>query len=75
MLETIVQCFPVIDKNNKIESYRILLLPALPDSMERGLVKGIHLRGGFILDMEWKDGKVQKYSIRNPRNNKYQIDK
>lgn len=75
MLETIVQCFPVIDKNNKIESYRILLLPALADSMERGLVKGIHLRGGFILDMEWKDGKVQKYNIRNPRNNKYQIDK
>lgn len=74
MLETIVQCFPIIDKNKRIKSYRILLLPALPDLMKSGLVKGIHLRGGFILDMEWEDGKVQKYSIKNPRENEYWIE-
>lgn len=39
------------------------LLPALPDALRNGKVSGICARGGFQLDMEWKDGKLTSVSI------------
>ncbi|WP_297087364.1 glycoside hydrolase family 95 protein [uncultured Draconibacterium sp.] len=41
----------------------IHLLPALPDAWPQGLVKGLCARGGFVIDMEWNEGKLAKVNV------------
>ena len=39
------------------------ILPALPAAFADGEVKGICARGGFVLDMKWRNGKLQALKV------------
>lgn len=51
----------------------IHLLPALPGNWPAGSVKGLRARGNFVVDFEWKNGKVTKYRISSPQPRPVQI--
>ena len=41
------------------------ILPAIPDQWRQGIVKGLIARGGFVVDMSWKDGQISYLKIRS----------
>ena len=44
----------------------IHLLPALPDEWADGYVEGMVAQGGFIVDMDWKNGQIESAGINSP---------
>ncbi len=55
ILETLVQSH--LDEIN--------LLPALPKALPSGRVTGLCARGGFEMDMDWKNGKLESLTVRS----------
>ncbi|WP_027379581.1 glycoside hydrolase family 95 protein [Chryseobacterium daeguense] len=43
----------------------IYILPALPDSLPNGSVKGLKARGGFEIDIDWKNSKLTKLVVKS----------
>ncbi len=55
MVQMLVQC----------DEGEIRLLPALPAAWPAGRVTGLRARGGFEIDMSWKNGTLERASVRS----------
>lgn len=55
---------PDAQGSNK-HNFLIELLPALPGGWPEGYVRGLCARGGYEVDLEWRQARLQSCSLRN----------
>ncbi len=51
----------------------IRILPALPPDWPEGSVRGLKARGGYTVDIDWKDGAATKIRVNGGRQDGYEI--
>ena len=66
-------CAGVIEMLMQSAEGSISLLPALPEQWKDGHVEGICARGGFVVDMTWKDGCVTALRVTARADGKTQL--
>ena len=67
----LVQSHSILQFDNL--QFTIELLPALPEAWKDGSVKGLCARGGYEIDMTWKDGQVTELQIYGKRSGKVTV--
>lgn len=66
-------CAGVLEMLMQSTPESITLLPALPEEWKDGQVKGICARGGFVVDMTWKDGRVTALTLTARTDNRTRV--
>lgn len=66
-------CSGVIEMLMQSSTNKIVLLPALPESWADGSVQGICARGGFVVDMEWKNREVVSLIVSSLKGGRTEI--
>ena len=66
-------CSGVIEMLMQSSTNKIVLLPALPESWADGRVQGICARGGFVVDMEWKNREVVSLIVSSLKGGRTEI--
>lgn len=58
-------CAGVVEMLMQSTGNTITLLPALPEEWSDGYVRGICARGGFVVEMDWRDGRVTSLYVKS----------
>ena len=65
---------PVVPDETIAKSPYILhLLPALPSAWSKGKINGLRARGGFEVDIQWKDGALVQANITAARDADFRV--
>jgi alpha-L-fucosidase 2 len=67
MLEALIQ------SRWMLEFSELELLPALPEKWCEGSIEGVHVRGGAIVDLRWKAGKIVSMEIHAKSNGAFRL--
>ena len=48
------------------EDDKIIILPALPNEMKKGCIRGLLAKGNITVDIEWENNKAKKIRLITP---------